>query len=65
MERSGTLGQVTNEVPAPEGRPGRFYGIALGYCSQREHHKKVDFQAKLIAFLKKHRIEYDPHYIRG
>ena len=32
---------------------------------QRKHHKKVDFQAEFIAFLKKHGIEYDPRYIWG
>ena len=30
---------------------------------QKEHHRKRDFQAEMIAFLKKHRIEYDPRYI--
>ena len=32
---------------------------------QAEHHKKRDFQAEFIAFLKKHRIEYDPRYVCG
>jgi REP element-mobilizing transposase RayT len=30
---------------------------------QNEHHRKNDFQAEFIAFLKKHRIDYDPKYI--
>ena len=30
---------------------------------QAEHHQKRDFQAEFIAFLKKHRIEYDPKYV--
>jgi REP element-mobilizing transposase RayT len=34
-------------------------------ASQQEHHKKYDFQAEFIAFLKKNRIEYDPRYIWG
>jgi putative transposase len=33
--------------------------------AQAEHHKKRDFQAEFLAFLKKHRIEYGPHYIWG
>jgi putative transposase len=33
--------------------------------SQPEHHKKQDFQAEFIAFLKKNRIEYDSRYIWG
>jgi REP element-mobilizing transposase RayT len=33
--------------------------------SQKEHHQKRDFQAEFIAFLKKHRIEFDPRYIWG
>ena len=32
---------------------------------QNEHHRKRDFQAEYIAFLKKHRIEYDPRYVWG
>lgn len=32
---------------------------------QEEHHRKRDFQAEFLAFLKKHRIEYDPRYIWG
>ena len=32
---------------------------------QKEHHRKRDFQAEFLAFLKKHRIEYDPRYIWG
>jgi REP element-mobilizing transposase RayT len=34
-------------------------------ASQQEHHRKRDFQAEYIAFLKKHRIEYDSRYIWG
>ena len=30
---------------------------------QKEHHRTRDFQAEMIAFLKKHRIEFDPRYI--
>jgi putative transposase len=31
--------------------------------NQKEHHRKRDFQAEFLAFLKKHRVEYDPRYI--
>ncbi len=31
--------------------------------NQPEHHKKQDFQAEFIAFLKAHEIEYDERYI--
>jgi hypothetical protein len=38
----------------------------LAYISrQQEHHRKRDFEAEFIAFLKKHRIEYDPRYVLG
>jgi REP element-mobilizing transposase RayT len=32
---------------------------------QEEHHRRRDFQAEFVAFLKKHRIEYDPRYVWG
>jgi len=36
----------------------------LAYVAgQEEHHRKRDFQAEFVAFLKKHCIEYDPRYI--
>jgi REP element-mobilizing transposase RayT len=31
--------------------------------SQEEHHRKISFKEELIAFLKKHEIEYDKRYI--
>ena len=31
--------------------------------SQAEHHRRQTFQEEFLAFLKKHRIEYDPRYI--
>jgi putative transposase len=38
----------------------------LAYIAgQEEHHRKHDFQEEFIAFLKKHRIEYDPRYVWG
>lgn len=41
-------------------------GPTLAYIGrQREHHRKRDFQGEFIAFLKKHRDEYDPRYIWG
>jgi len=30
---------------------------------QSEHHRKRDFQAEGMAFLKKNRVEYDPHFV--
>jgi putative transposase len=32
---------------------------------QQEHHRKRDFQAEFLLFLKKNRMEYDPHYVWG
>jgi REP element-mobilizing transposase RayT len=32
---------------------------------QREHHRRRDFQAEFVAFLKKHRIEYDARFVWG
>jgi len=32
---------------------------------QEDHHRRRDFQAEFVAFLKKHRIEYDPRYVWG
>ena len=32
---------------------------------QEDHHRKRDFQAEFVAFLKKHRIEYDLRYVWG
>ena len=38
----------------------------LAYIArQEEHHRNRDFQAEFLAFLKKHRIEYDPRYVWG
>jgi putative transposase len=34
-------------------------------ATQNEHHRKRDFQAEFIAFLKKHHIDYDLRYIWG
>jgi len=31
--------------------------------NQEEHHSKVSFQEELLAFLKKHGVEYDPRYV--
>lgn len=33
--------------------------------SQADHHKRVDFRAEFLAFLKKHKIDYDPNYVLG
>jgi len=32
--------------------------------AQEQHHRRVPFQEELVAFLKKHGIEYDERYIR-
>jgi REP element-mobilizing transposase RayT len=32
---------------------------------QGQHHRTRDFQSEFLAFLKKHRIEYDPRYVWG
>ena len=31
--------------------------------NQAEHHQRMTFQQEFLAFLKKHKIEYDPRYI--
>jgi len=31
--------------------------------NQKEHHQKQDFREELIAFLKKHNVEYDERYV--
>lgn len=33
--------------------------------SQAEHHRKRSFEEEFLAFLKKHRVEYDPQYVWG
>ena len=33
--------------------------------SQAEHHSKRGFEEEFLAFLKKHRIAYDPTYVWG
>jgi len=38
----------------------------LAYIARQEqHHRKRDFQAEFVAFLKKHRVDYDPRYVWG
>ena len=32
-------------------------------CHQAEHHRRRDFKAEFLAFLKKHHVDYDPRYI--
>jgi putative transposase len=32
---------------------------------QAEHHRRRSFEEEFVAFLKKHRIEYDPKYVWG
>ena len=34
-------------------------------ANQQEHHRKRDFQAEFVAFLRKNNIEYDPRYVWG
>jgi putative transposase len=31
--------------------------------NQEEHHRKVTFQEEFLAFLKRHRVAYDPRYL--
>ena len=39
---------------------------AIAYiCRQEEHHRKRDFAAEFLLFLKRHGIEYDPQYVWG
>lgn len=33
--------------------------------SQAEHHRKRSFEEEFIAFLKKHKVEYDPQHVWG
>ena len=33
--------------------------------NQEEHHRKRNFEAEFVAFLKKHGIEYDERYVFG
>jgi len=38
----------------------------LAYIArQKEHHRSRNFQEEFLAFLKKHRIEYDARYVWG
>jgi hypothetical protein len=38
----------------------------LAYIAQqKEHHQRRDFQAEFVAFLKKHRIDYDSRQVWG
>jgi REP element-mobilizing transposase RayT len=30
---------------------------------QKEHHRRIDFKAELLALLEKHRVEYDEQYL--
>ena len=32
-------------------------------ANQESHHRKVTFEQEFIAFLKKHKIDYDPRYV--
>jgi REP element-mobilizing transposase RayT len=64
----------TCELPGFEWQEG-YGAFSIGWAQvdatlayiagQKEHHQKRDFQAEFIAFLKKHRIEYDPRYVWG
>ncbi len=40
-------------------------GTVSYIARQEEHHRKRDFQAEFVAFLKKHCVEYDSRYIWG
>ena len=45
--------------------PSQKEATLLYIASQREHHRKVNFQDEFLAFLKKNRVEYDPRYVWG
>ena len=32
-------------------------------ANQEAHHRKISFQEEVLAFLRKHEIEYDPRYV--
>jgi len=34
-------------------------------AGQKEHHRRRDFQAEFLAFLKKHGVAYDPRFVWG
>jgi putative transposase len=34
-------------------------------ANQAEHHQKRSFEEEFIAFLKRHKVEYDPRYVFG
>jgi hypothetical protein len=38
-------------------------GVLDYIAGQEEHHREVSFQEELMAFLKKHEIEYDERYV--
>ena len=41
-----------------------MFGQAHRYiATQEEHHRKVSFKEELIAFLKKHEVDYDERYL--
>ncbi|MCB1235735.1 MAG: IS200/IS605 family transposase [Verrucomicrobiae bacterium] len=33
--------------------------------NQREHHRKLSFEDELVAFLERHRVDFDPKYLWG
>jgi REP-associated tyrosine transposase len=37
--------------------------VARYIRNQKEHHRKIDFQAKLLELLQKNRIEFDEGYL--
>jgi REP element-mobilizing transposase RayT len=41
----------------------RFQDVHQYIARQEEHHRKISFQEELVAFLKKHEVEYDERYI--
>ena len=66
MNDSGISGFVWQE-----GYGGFSVGISqqadtIGYIhSQTEHHHKRGFEEEFVAFLRKHRIKYDPAHVMG
>jgi REP element-mobilizing transposase RayT len=65
-----------NEHPGPEFHWQEGYGaftLSVSHVdatveyiqTQAEHHKKRSFEEEFVAFLKKHKIDYDPQYVWG
>jgi putative transposase len=62
---------IRKEKTSPGGAEEQAFSVSqsnaaavLRYLTnQEEHHRKVSFQQELIAYLRRHGIEYDERYI--